>query len=78
MAENYKYPPKILSKILGFLLTREMEFGAINDYGEQYGYYLDNIGKLKAVLWNLFQIIFAIPKLMINSSCWGFVMFKNN
>ena len=78
MAEKYKYPPKILSKILRFLLTRELEFGAIYDYEEQYIFYRDREGRFKANFWYLFQILFAVPKFINNTFYWGFVMFKNH
>lgn len=78
MNKTEKYPPKILTKILKILLSREVEFGAIYDYEEQYCFYYEDEGKFKATFWYLFQIILAIPKFINNTFYWGFVMLKNH
>ncbi len=74
---NKIYPPRILEKVLGYILPRYVGHTALGDFAEEYCRIADKRGRNAANSWYLFQIAKSIPAFVINSIRWGFVMFRN-
>jgi putative ABC transport system permease protein len=74
---NKIYPPRILEKVLAYILPKYVGHTALGDFAEEYCRIADKRGRSAADSWYLFQIAKSIPAFLINSIRWGFVMFQN-
>lgn len=64
-------------KILKFIVKDSIRDGALEDFIDKYELLYKDCGKITAILWLWFQIIYMLPSYFLNSILWGFIMFKN-
>jgi len=70
-------PPRLLEKILQYILPRYVGETALGDFKEEYEHLADTRGNTHANFWYFIQIIKSIPAFIGNSIRWGSVMFQN-
>jgi putative ABC transport system permease protein len=74
---NKREPPRLLERILQYILPRYVGETALGDFKEEYEHLAGTRGNTHASLWYFIQIIKSIPAFVGNSIRWGSVMFKN-
>lgn len=70
-------PPRLLEKILQYILPRYVGETALGDFKEEYDHLAHTRGNGRANLWYFIQILKSIPAFIGNSIRWGSVMFQN-
>jgi len=70
-------PPRLLEKILQYILPRYVGETALGDFEEEYEYLVQTRGNIHANLWYFIQILKSIPVFIGDSFRWGIVMFQN-
>ncbi len=70
-------PPRLLERILQYILPRYVGETALGDFKEEYEYLGGIKGKPHANVWYFIQIIKSIPAFIGNFFRWGSVMFQN-
>lgn len=63
--------------ILNRILKQSIRKSAFEDFEEQYLFFTEIKGKLKADIWYWLQIICLFPSFIKNSFYWSFIMFKS-
>jgi len=74
---NKTNPPRILEKVLGYILPKYVGHTALGDFAEEYDRVANKRGNGPANFWYVLQILKSIPAFIRNSIRWGFVMFRN-
>jgi len=75
--EFRKNPPRILERLLLYILPRYVGHTALGDFAEEYNRVANIRGDGPANLWYLFQIMKSVPPFISNAIRWGFIMFRN-
>jgi hypothetical protein len=70
-------PPRIATKILEFIIQKDIRYGAMGDIEEQFYWMRKEHGLFKARLLYWKQIGGALPYFIKNTILWSLVMFKN-
>jgi len=70
-------PPRIASRILEFIIQKDIRYGAMGDLEEQFYWMRKEHGAFKARLLYWKQICGILPYFVKNSILWSLVMFKN-
>jgi ABC-type antimicrobial peptide transport system permease subunit len=70
-------PPRIAARILGFIIQKDIRYGAMGDLEEQFYRMRKEHGTFKARLLYWKQICGALPYFIRNSILWSLIMFKN-
>jgi putative ABC transport system permease protein len=70
-------PPRILQRLLQYVLPRYVGDTALGDFEEEYDRVASKRGNIPANLWYLIQVIRSIPAFIGDSMRWGSVMFRN-
>ena len=65
------------SRILEFIIQKDIRYGAMGDFEEQYQWLKKENGSFKARLYYWKQIGGALPYFIKNATVWSFIMFKN-
>jgi len=74
---NDTKPPRLLERMLQYILPRYVGETALGDFKEEYEHLTDTRGNIHANLWYFIQITKSIPAFIGNSIRWGSVMFQN-
>ena len=77
MTKNKK-PPRILERLLRYVLPRYVGYTALGDFEEEYDRVASMRGNDLASLWYFCQIIKSIPSFIADSIRWRIVMFRNH
>ncbi len=77
MSQNKLSPPRILERLLGYILPKYAGHTALGDFAEEYHRVADTKGIGPANFWFMAQIVKSVPAFIGHSVRWGFVMFKN-
>jgi putative ABC transport system permease protein len=72
-----KKPPRILERLLKYILPRYIKEIALGDFEEEYDRIASSRGPGLTNLWYFTQILKSIPAFMGDSIRWGSVMFRN-
>ncbi|MCJ7581336.1 MAG: ABC transporter permease [Candidatus Aminicenantes bacterium] len=70
-------PPKIASRILEWIIQKDIRYGALGDIEEQYYWTKQEKRSFRASLFYWKQIGAALPYFIKNSMIWSVIMFKN-
>ncbi len=70
-------PPRIASRILEYIIQKDIRYGAMGDLEEQFYRMRKEHGVFKARLLYWKQICGALPYFIRNSILWSLIMFKN-
>jgi len=70
-------PPRIASRILEFIIQKDIKYGAMGDLEEQFYWSIQEYGLFKARLLYWKQIAGALPYFIKNSVLWSLIMLKN-
>jgi len=70
-------PPRIASRILEFIIQKDIRYGAMGDLEEQFYWMRKEHGVIKARLLYWKQICGALPYFIKNTILWSLIMFKN-
>ncbi len=70
-------PPRIASRILEFIIQKDIRYGAMGDLEEQFYWMRKEHGAFKARMLYWKQIGGALPYFIKNSILWSVIMFKN-
>jgi putative ABC transport system permease protein len=77
MKRNRIKPPWIASRILEFIIQKDIRYGAMGDFEEQFYWKEQEHGLFKAHLYYWRQIGGALPYFIKNSITWSLIMLKN-
>jgi len=77
MNRNKIKPPRIAARILEFIIQKDIRYGAMGDFQEQFYWKKQEHGLFKAHLYYWIQIGGALPYFIKNSILWSLIMFKN-
>ena len=77
MNKNKLKPPKIATRILEFIIQKDIRYGAMGDLQEQYYWNKQELGLFKARMLYWRQILGALPYFIKKSISWSVIMFKN-
>jgi putative ABC transport system permease protein len=64
-------------RILGYLVSKDRNYGLLGDIQELHSFKVSKNGKFRAALWFWLQILRSIPHFLRNIFYWSFVMFNN-
>ena len=70
-------PPRIATRILEFIIQKDIRYGAMGDLEEQFYWMEQEYGLFKARLLYWKQIGGALPYFIKNAIIWSIIMFKN-
>ena len=70
-------PPRIASRILEFIIQKDIRYGAMGDFEEQFYWIQQERGMFKARLFYWRQIGGALPYFLKNTIIWSSTMFRN-
>ena len=70
-------PPRIASRILEFIIQKDIKYGAMGDLEEHFYWAEKEYGLFKARLLYWKQIAGALPYFLTNSVLWSLIMLKN-
>ena len=70
-------PPRIATRILEFIIQKDIRYGAMGDLEEQFYWMRKEHGVIKARLLYWKQICGALPCFIKNTVLWSLIMFKN-
>ena len=70
-------PPRIASRILEFIIQKDIRYGAMGDLEEQFYWMRKEHGAFKARLLYWKQICGILPYFIQNAILWSLIMFKN-
>ena len=70
-------PPRIATRILEFIIQKDIQYGAMGDFEEQFYGKAQEHGLFRAHLYYWRQIGGVLPYFIKNSILWSFIMFKN-
>ena len=77
MNSNKMKPPRIATRILEFIIQKDIRYGAMGDLEEQFYWMEQEYGLFKARLLYWKQIGGALPYFIKNAIIWSIIMFKN-
>jgi ABC-type antimicrobial peptide transport system permease subunit len=77
MNKNKLKPPKIATRILEFIIQKDIRYGALGDFEEQFYWMGQKHGLFRARLTYWIQIGAVLPYFLKNSIGWSLIMFKN-
>lgn len=77
MPQKHPTPPRVPEFILRFFFPKNDSGYLDGDLREIYSEVYEEKGHLTAVCWYLSQFLLTVPPLIIHSSKWGIIMFKN-
>ena len=75
--KRHKNPPMIAEYLLGKILPDGPSATPLGDFEEYYNGLCSKEGILKARMWYWGQVFNLLPRKILNSFLWGFVMFNN-
>ncbi|MBU1101527.1 MAG: ABC transporter permease [Bacteroidetes bacterium] len=75
--QKEKQPPKVAEYLLRKILPDNTWETPLGDFAEYYNMLLLQKGRMKAGFWYWGQLLNLIPRKILNSLLWGFVMFNN-
>ncbi len=70
-------PPRIAVRILEFIIQKDVRYGAMGDFEEQFNEVRKEYGVFKARLLYWKQIGVVLPYFIKNTILWSLIMFKN-
>ncbi len=70
-------PPKIPRWVVRRILPRTERIFLSGDFDEIYNSIYREKGRIKADIWYWLQVVQSLPKVLLNSFYWSFVMLKN-
>jgi putative ABC transport system permease protein len=70
-------PPRTASRILAFIIQKDIRYGAMGDLEEQFYWMRKEHGLFKARMLYWKQICGALPYFIKNAILWSLIMFKN-
>ena len=71
------YPPKILNKMLEWIISDNEREGLAGDYGEIFSRMTKDSSYTRALLWYVWEIIKLIPINIMGTITWSLTMFNN-
>jgi len=77
MPNSFRLSPKIPRWIVRRILPRTERIFLSGDFDEIYNSIYREKGQMKADIWYWLQIVQSLPKILLNSIHWSFVMLKN-
>ncbi len=77
MSESFRMPPKIPRWIVRRILPQTERIFLSGDFDEIYNSIYREKGRMKADIWYWLQVVQFLPKVLLNSFYWSFVMLKN-
>ena len=70
-------PPRIAVRILEFMIQKDIRYGAMGDFEEQFYWMRKEHGLFKARLLYWKQVCGTLPYFIQNTVIWSLIMFKN-
>ena len=70
-------PPRIAVRILEFIIQKDIRYGAMGDFEEQFYWMRKEHGLFKARLLYWKQVCGTLPYFIQNTVIWSLIMFKN-
>jgi putative ABC transport system permease protein len=77
MPNSFRLPPKIPRWIVRRILPSTERTFLSGDFDEIYNSIYGEKGRMKADIWYWLQVVQSLPKVLLNSIYWSFVMLKN-
>jgi hypothetical protein len=77
MSRRTTKPSRIASRILEFIIQKDIRYGAMGDLDEQFYWILQEQGSFKARLRYWKQIGGTLPYFIKNVIIWSSIMFRN-
>ncbi len=77
MIRHKHKPPRIASRILEYIIQKDIRYGAMGDLEEQFYWMEQEDGLFRARLLYWKQILGALPYFLKNAIIWSLIMFKN-
>ncbi len=77
MEKDFRHPPRLPRRILNRFLPRSENTFLSGDFDEMYNSILELKGRAAACRWYWIQLLHWIPIILLQSTRWSAIMFKN-